>query len=261
MNIKRRLLATMGLLGILSMLTGCHKLDGPGMERTGTELTNVTDVSMIEGYWSEDSVGYVLEIFDNQVIVRSGIVQLEAEITDRNNKLYFSYDELLSTPDGRIYGYISEFKLQDDDTILMKVCLLDQGRTDEHILRRVDYPYNYERLDSLLEEIVGTYVSDFGEEVTITKLETKQEITNRTRHDCGYVMIIKDSRGEKSKEDFFLGKKKYDDKITLVNTSDFNEGLIVRKNADGEYELVSLFIEMGEDEYITSEEIYKKVND
>lgn len=56
----------MGLLSILSVLTGCYnqKLDGPGMERMGAELVNVTDISKIEGYWSEDSIGYVFEIFD-----------------------------------------------------------------------------------------------------------------------------------------------------------------------------------------------------
>lgn len=260
MNIKRRVLATMGLLGILSALTGCHNhvLDGPGMERIGAELVNVSDVSKIEGYWSEDCVGYVLEIFDNQVIVRSGIVQQETDIVGLNGKRYLSYDELISTPNGQSYGYISGFEYQNDDTILLKIYLQSQERTDEHLLRRVDYPYSYERLDSLLEEIVGTYVSDFGEEVTITASKTEHEKSSRTRHDCGYTMIIKNNRGEESREDFFLGKKKYKDDITFVNTTDFSEGLIVRKSADGEYELVSLLVEMGDEEYRTMEEIYVK---
>lgn len=250
----------MGLLSILSALTGCrnHKVDGPGMERIGAELVNVTDATNIEGYWSEDSVGYVFEIFDKQVIVRSGIVQMEAEIINRNGKLYFTYGELISTPNNQSYGYISGFELQEDDTILIKVYLEQLGRTDEHLLRRVDYPYNFERLDSLLPEIEGTYISDAGEEVTIKKLEAEPEKTGRTRHDCGYSMTIKNSRGEKSREDFFLGKKKYNDAIAIVNTTDFNEGLIVRKNVEGEYELVSHMIEMGEKEYKTWEEIYKK---
>lgn len=250
----------MGLLSILSSLVGCHnhKLDGPGMERIGAELVNVTDASNIEGYWSEDSIGYVFEIFDKQVIVRNGIVQLETEIINRGGKLYFSYGELISTPNNQGYGYISSFKLQEDDTILFKVYLESLGRTDEHILRRVDYPYGYERLDSLLGEIEGTYISDAGEEVTIKELRTEHDKTGRTRHNCGYSMIIQNSRGEKSREDFFLGKKKYNDEITIVNTTDFNEGLIVRKNSEGEYELVSRIVEMGEEEYRTWEEIYTK---
>ena len=74
---RRCVLAVMGLLSILSMLTGCinQRLDGPGMERLGAQLVNVTEISTIEGYWSEDSIGYVLEIFGDQVIVRKGIVQ------------------------------------------------------------------------------------------------------------------------------------------------------------------------------------------
>ena len=250
----------MGLLSILSVLTGCHnqKLDGPGMERMGAELVNVTDISNIEGYWSEDSIGYVFEIFDNQLIVRSGIIQLETEIVDYYGKLRLSYDELLSAPNNQIYGYISDFELQEDDTILFKVNLVNLGRSDEHILRRVDYPYNYERMDYLLEEIAGTYVSDSDEEVTIKKLETEQEITGSSRHNCGYEMLIKNNQEEKSREDFFLGKKKYNEEITFVNTTDFNEGLIVRKNAEGEYELVSIMVEMGEEEYLYMEEIYKK---
>lgn len=260
MKKKRSVPAIMGFLSILSVLTGCHnqKLDGPGMERIGAELKNVTDISKIEGYWSEDSIGYVLEIFDNQVIVRNGTIQLETEPVEHNGKLCLSYAELISTPNDQIYGYISDFKLQEDDTILMKVYLQNPGRTDEHVLSRVDYPYNYERMDALLEEIVGTYVSDWGEEVTIQKRDEEREITGRTRHDCGYTMIIKNSSEEKSTEDFFLGKKKYKDEIRIVNTADFNEGLIVRKNEEGEYELVSLMVEMGEEEYKTWEEIYIK---
>lgn len=250
----------MGLLSILSALTGCrnHKLDGDGMERIGAELVNVTDISKLEGYWSEDCVGYVLEIFGNQVIVRSGMVQLETEIVNSNGKLCLSYGELISAPNNREYGGISGFEVRDDGTILMKVYLYNMSRTDEHVLRRVDYPYNYEREDSLLAEISGTYVSDFGEEVTIKKSEKEQEKAGRTRHDCGYTMVIKNSQGEKTREDFFLGKKNGKNELTLVNTNDFNEGLIVRKNAEGEYELVSLIIEMGEEDYKTLEEIYKK---
>lgn len=250
----------MGLLSILSMLTGCHnhKVDGPGMERIGAELVNVSDISNIEGYWSEDCIGYVFEIFDNQVIVRSGIVQLETEVVSRDGKLCLSFGELLSTPNNQIYGYISSFTHQEDDTILMKVYLQNPGRTDEHILKRVDYPYSFERKDSLLAEISGTYVSDLGEEVTIADLNTQHEKTGRTRHDCGYTMTIKNNRGESVEEHFFLGKKKYKDELTIVNTTDFHEGLIVRKNEEGEYELVSLIIEMGEEECRTLEEIYKK---
>lgn len=257
---KRRALVVMGLLSILGMLTGCRKhiLDGPGMERMGAELVNVTDSSELYGYWSEDCIGYVFEIFDNQVIVRSGIVQLETEIVNRNGKLYMPYEELISAPNGQAYGYISEFELREDDTIAIKVHLDSLERTDEHVLRRVDYPYSYERVDTLLPEIAGTYVSDFGEEVTIEKSETEHEKTGRTRHNCGYTMRIKNSQGEKSSEDFFLGKKAYKDELTFVNTADFNEGLIVRKNAEGEYELVSLIIEMGEETYRTMEEIYQK---
>lgn len=250
----------MGLLSILGVLTGCHnqKVDGPGMVRMGPELVNVTDISNIEGYWSEDSIGYVLEIFDKRLIVRSGIIQLETEIVDSYGKLRLSYDELRSAPNDQIYGCISDFELQEDDTILFKVNLVNPGRTDEHILRRVDYPYSYERKDNLLEEIAGTYVSDVGEEVTIKKLEIEREMTGLTRHNCGYEMIIKNNQGEKSREDFFLGKKAYKDEIILVNTTDFNEGLIVRKNEEDEYELVSLIIEMGEEEYLSFEEVYKK---
>lgn len=260
MNKKRCVLAVMGLLSILSMLTGCinQRLDGPGMERLGAQLVNVTEISTIEGYWSEDSIGYVLEIFGDQVIVRKGIVQANAEILCRDGMLYFSYTELVSAPNNQTYGYISEFELQADDTILIKVYLDDLDRTDEHILRRVDYPYSYERKDYLLEEIAGTYVSDTGEEVTIKKLEIEQEMTGLTRHNCGYEMIIKNDQGEKTREDFFLGKKTYKDEFTIINTTDFEEGFIVRKNAEGEYELVSLIIEMGEEEYLTFEEIYKK---
>lgn len=260
MDKKRRALVVMGILSILSMLTGCRKqiLDGPGMERLGAELVNVTGSAVLDGYWSEDCVGYVFEIFDKQVIVRSGIVQLETEIINRNGKLYFPYEELISAPNGQAYGYISEFELRNDDTISIKVHLDSLERTDEHVLRRVDYPYSYERVDSLLSEVAGTYVSDFGEEVTIEKSETERESTGRTRHDCGYTMRIKNSREEKEREDFFLGKKTYKDALTLVNTTDFNEGLIVRKNAEGEYELVSLIIEMGEENYRTLEEIYHK---
>ncbi len=253
-------MAIMGLLGLLNMLTGCHnqRLDGPGMERMGTELVNVTDISQIEGYWSEDSIGYVFEIFDNQLIVRSGMVQLETEIVNYNGKLRLSYDELISSPNDQIYGYISSFKLQKDGTILIGVNLVNPGRTDEHILKRVDYPYSYERMDSLLEEIAGTYVSDSGEEVTIENTKNEHEKTGLSRHDCGYTMTIKNSQEEKTREDFFLGKKKYNDEIVIVNTANFSEGFIVRKNVADEYELVSLIIEMGEDEYITLEDIYKK---
>lgn len=260
LNKKRSVLTIMGLLSILSVLTGCHyhKLDGPGMERMGPELVNVTDVSKIEGYWSEDCIGYVFEIFGNQVIVRNGIIQEEADVVKQNGKLWLTYGELISSPNNQVYGYISDFRYQEDDTILVKVYLENLDRTDEHILRRVDYPYSYERLDSLLEEIAGTYVSDFGEEVTIKKTENAKEKTGLSRHDCGYTMTIQNSQEEKSREDFFLGKKKYNDKLVIVNTSDFSEGFIVRKNADGEYELVALIIEMGEDEYKTMEEIYIK---
>ena len=143
---KRSVLRIMGLLGILSMLTGCanHKLDGPGMERLGAELVNVTDVSEIEGYWSEDCIGYVFEIFNNQIIVRNGIVQLETVIINQNGKLWFPYEGLISSLNNQIYGYISDFKYQEDDTILIQVYLENLDRTDEHILRRVDYPYSYE---------------------------------------------------------------------------------------------------------------------
>lgn len=260
MNKKRCVLAVMGLLSILSMLTGCinQRLDGPGMERLGAQLVNVTEISTIEGYWSEDSIGYVLEIFGDQVIVRKGIVQANAEILCRDGMLYFSYTELVSAPNNQTYGYISEFELQADDTILIKVYLDDLDRTDEHILRRVDYPYSYERKDYLLEEIAGTYVSDSGEEVTIENTKNEHEKTGLSRHDCGYTMTIKNSQEEKTREDFFLGKKKYNDEIVIVNTADFSEGFIVRKNVADEYELVSLIIEMGEDEYITLEDIYRK---
>ena len=260
MNKKRCVLAVMGLLSILSMLTGCinQRLDGPGMERLGAQLVNVTEISTIEGYWSEDSIGYVLEIFGDQVIVRKGIVQANAEILCRDGMLYFSYTELVSAPNNQTYGYISEFELQADDTILIKVYLDDLDRTDEHILKRVDYPYSYERMDSLLEEIAGTYVSDSGEEVTIENTKNEHEKTGLSRHDCGYTMTIKNSQEEKTREDFFLGKKKYNDEIVIVNTANFSEGFIVRKNVADEYELVSLIIEMGEDEYITLEDIYRK---
>lgn len=260
MNKKRCVLAVMGLLSILSMLTGCinQRLDGPGMERLGAQLVNVTEISTIEGYWSEDSIGYVLEIFGDQVIVRKGIVQANAEILCRDGMLYFSYAELVSAPNNQTYGYISEFELQADDTILIKVYLDDLDRTDEHILKRVDYPYSYERMDSLLEEIAGTYVSDSGEEVTIENTKNEHEKTGLSRHDCGYTMTIKNSQEEKTREDFFLGKKKYNDEIVIVNTANFSEGFIVRKNVADEYELVSLIIEMGEDEYITLEDIYRK---
>lgn len=260
LNKKRSVLIIMGLLSILSVLTGCgyHKLDGHGMERMGAELVNVTDISKIEGYWSEDCIGYVFEIFDNQVIVRSGIVQMETEIVNLNGKFWFTYEELISSPNNQSYGYISDFMYQEDDTILIKVYLEDQERTDEHILKRVGYPYSYERLDLLLEEITGTYVSDSGEEVIIENQKTEHEKTGITRHDCGYIMIIKNSQGENSREDFFLGKKTYKDEMTIVNTTDFSEGFIVRKNAEGEYELVSLIVEMGEDEYKTLEDVYTK---
>lgn len=260
MNKKRCVLAVMGLLSILSMFTGCinQRLDGPGMERLGAQLVNVTEISTIEGYWSEDSIGYVLEIFGDQVIVRKGIVQANAEILCRDGMLYFSYTELVSAPNNQTYGYISEFELQADDTILIKVYLDDLDRTDEHILKRVDYPYSYERMDSLLEEIAGTYVSDSGEEVTIENTKNEHEKTGLSRHDCGYTMTIKNSQEEKTREDFFLGKKKYNDEIVIVNTANFSEGFIVRKNVADEYELVSLIIEMGEDEYITLEDIYRK---
>ena len=228
------------------------------MERLGAQLVNVTEISTIEGYWSEDSIGYVLEIFGDQVIVRKGIVQANAEILCRDGMLYFSYTELVSAPNNQTYGYISEFELQADDTILIKVYLDDLDRTDEHILKRVDYPYSYERMDSLLEEIAGTYVSDSGEEVTIENTKNEHEKTGLSRHDCGYTMTIKNSQEEKTREDFFLGKKKYNDEIVIVNTANFSEGFIVRKNVADEYELVSLIIEMGEDEYITLEDIYKK---
>ncbi len=250
----------MGLLSLLGVLTGCrkHVVDGPGMERIGAEMINVTDVSDIEGYWSEDNIGYVLEIFGKNVIVRSGMVQMETEIVSSYGRLYLPFDELVSSPNNQVYGYISEFELKEDGTISIKVHLEGLDRDDEHILKRVDYPYSFERMDSLLEEVAGTYVSDSGEEVTIKKSETEHEKTGRTRHDCGYSMTIKNSREENTREDFFLGKKKYKDEITIVSTTDFNEGFIVRKKADGEYELVSLLIEMGEDEYNTWEEIYKK---
>lgn len=228
------------------------------MERLGAQLVNVTEISTIEGYWSEDSIGYVLEIFGDQVIVRKGIVQANAEILCRDGMLYFSYTELVSAPNNQTYGYISEFELQADDTILIKVYLDDLDRTDEHILKRVDYPYSYERMDSLLEEIAGTYVSDSGEEVTIENTKNEHEKTGLSRHDCGYTMTIKNSQEEKTREDFFLGKKKYNDEIVIVNTANFSEGFIVRKNVADEYELVSLIIEMGEDEYITLEDIYRK---
>lgn len=228
------------------------------MERLGAQLVNVTEISTIEGYWSEDSIGYVLEIFGDQVIVRKGIVQANAEILCRDGMLYFSYTELVSAPNNQTYGYISEFELQADDTILIKVYLDDLDRTDEHILKRVDYPYSYERMDSLLEEIAGTYVSDSGEEVTIENTKNEHEKTGLSRHDCGYTMTIKNSQEEKTREDFFLGKKKYNDEIVIVNTTNFSEGFIVRKNVADEYELVSLIIEMGEDEYITLEDIYRK---
>ena len=228
------------------------------MERLGAQLVNVTEISTIEGYWSEDSIGYVLEIFGDQVIVRKGIVQANAEILCRDGMLYFSYTELVSAPNNQTYGYISEFELQADDTILIKVYLDDLDRTDEHILKRVDYPYSYERMDSLLEEIAGTYVSDSGEEVTIENTKNEHEKTGLSRHDCGYTMTIKNSQEEKTREDFFLGKKKYNDEIVIVNTANFSEGFIVRKNVADEYELVSLIIEIGEDEYITLEDIYKK---
>lgn len=67
----------------------------------------------------------------------------------------------------------------------------------------------------LLEEIAGTYVSDSGEEVSIEKLETERKIIGTTRHDCGYEMIIRNSQGEKSSEDFFLGKKTYKEEIRI----------------------------------------------